>query len=447
LKVFISYTGQDLAAHANVVVASLRRMEWVAVDHRDWAPTGRPSVQACREKLAECSVMVLLVAHRYGWVPPRENGGDGQTSITQMEYEWAREFKMPIVPFVAESEDGWQSTWIERHENPAAAAPLASFKAELREHIVAFFTSQAESVQEKLEIGLRAAADQISRDAAQPEPRGEVLPAKLPYLCDRSQQSRLIRQRLQGHLASRGTRPLLLVVHGNADEAHRAFVERVEGHMLPEVLAQTGGRRESRFFYLPALDVDAATDFGAALRLEMSNKIPQAEFANDQELLACLRILRVRGVCVVLQVCASECRRDPAKILQTVVDYWRRVPDFPRDLLATCILCVKYDERPSLKHRLFKMAGRKTAASSMRLAVESLAAALDREPHPETCVLPELKSITPRDVQEWLVDTRKSLPRHVPDAEVDRMFDEKPSLPMDDAIKHLENVLQNQPRD
>ena len=72
LKVFISFTAEDLAEHADVVVDQLRRMEWIAIDHRDWAPTGERSVRACKEKVAECSVLVLLVAHRYGWIPPSQ---------------------------------------------------------------------------------------------------------------------------------------------------------------------------------------------------------------------------------------------------------------------------------------------------------------------------------------------------------------------------------------
>ena len=446
LKVFISYTGQDLADHADVVVDLLRRMEWIAVDHRDWAPTGTPSVHACREKLADCSIMVLLVAHRYGWVPPRQNGGDGLTSITRMEYEWAREFGIPIVIFVAAAEDGWRTDMVERHANPAAFAPLEAFKAELRDHIAAFFDSRADSILQKLENGLREAAAKVSRDANRADPRAEVRPAKLPYLCDRSQQSRLMRQRLHGHISSRLTRPLFVVVHGNANEAHLAFVERVEGTMLPQLLAQPGGRRASSFYHLPALDVASSRDIGTDLRIELSNKIQRPEFATDQEMLDCLRNLRTRAVCVVLELCASECRSDPAEALRAAMDYWRRLPDVPDNLFVTCILCVKYDERATLKDRWLKWTGRRITASAMRSAVDSLATSLSENPHPETCVLPELTSVTPRDVREWLVDTRDSLPRHVPEAELNSMFEANPTLPMDDAIKHLEDVLHGQPR-
>ncbi len=446
LKVFISYTGEDLAAHADVVVDLLRRMEWIAVDHRDWAPSGERSVQACKEKLAECAVLVLLVAHRYGWVPSREKGGDDVTSITRMEYEWADEFSIPIVPFVATSEDGWPTDLIERLHKPAVHDPLDAFKADIRDHIVAFFTHEPGSILEKLEGGLRAAAAKLVREATPASQRVEIFPTQLPYLCNRSQQSRLVRQRLQTHLGSRSTRPLLLVVHGNADESHHAFVARVEGTVLPDLLARAGMRRESRFYYLPALEVGTTPDFGGDFRLQMSSKIQQPDFPDDTELLKCLRSLRVRGVVTVLQLCASECSRDPEKILQAVRDYWQGFPDAPPDLLVMCILCVKYDERPGVFGRLRKLVGRSPAASAARTAVEKLSASMAEQPQPHICVLPELKSVTRRDIEDWIAETRAKLRRHVPEAEFNKMFDDGPSLPMDDAIKHLEGVLDSQPR-
>jgi hypothetical protein len=49
-RVFVSYTGEDLEAHAEVVSDMIRRLNadtgrsWLAIDHKYWSPTGRPSV-------------------------------------------------------------------------------------------------------------------------------------------------------------------------------------------------------------------------------------------------------------------------------------------------------------------------------------------------------------------------------------------------------------------
>ena len=79
LRVFISYTAEDLAPFADVVVDLAQRLEWIAVDHRKWMPTGRPSVSQCREKVESADIVVVLVAHRYGRTPTIEEGGAGHT--------------------------------------------------------------------------------------------------------------------------------------------------------------------------------------------------------------------------------------------------------------------------------------------------------------------------------------------------------------------------------
>jgi hypothetical protein len=54
-RVFVSYTGRDLEAHAEAVSDVVRRLNadtsrsWLAIDHKYWAPTGRPSVGECLE--------------------------------------------------------------------------------------------------------------------------------------------------------------------------------------------------------------------------------------------------------------------------------------------------------------------------------------------------------------------------------------------------------------
>ena len=91
-RVFVSYTGQDLEPHAEVVSDMVRKLNadternWVAIDHKFWSPTGRPSVKECMEQVARCQILVVLVAFRYGWVPSAEEGGDGESSITRWRW-------------------------------------------------------------------------------------------------------------------------------------------------------------------------------------------------------------------------------------------------------------------------------------------------------------------------------------------------------------------------
>ena len=179
-------------------------MQWLAVDHIDWAPTGEPSVQACREKVAGCALMVLLVAHRYGYVPSVQLGGDGRTSITRMEYQWAREWRIPVVLFLCDEQDGWPEAMIERHATPRST--IRSTLSRQISAITSWSSSRASREHPRKARGISRQPRMLTAKASRPA-AFDILPTKLPYLCDRSQQSRLVRQRLQSHLQSHSTRP------------------------------------------------------------------------------------------------------------------------------------------------------------------------------------------------------------------------------------------------
>jgi predicted acylesterase/phospholipase RssA len=142
--VFISYTGEDLSAHADAIAQVVTTLQWVPVDHRNWPATGRPSVAECRSMINRCDVLVVLVAYRYGWVPTRDEGGDGFTSITWLELQHARAIGIPILPFLVDDDYPWLPSDIEERTNPGVREPLETLKAELRRGLVNTFRNPAE---------------------------------------------------------------------------------------------------------------------------------------------------------------------------------------------------------------------------------------------------------------------------------------------------------------
>ena len=117
MRVFVSYTAEDLADHAAVVADVIRRLEWVTVDHRDWGAIGQPSVSECKRRVLSCNVLVVLVAHRYGWIPSEREGGDGATSITWLEVNWARAAGLQVLPYIINPEASWPVGLIEGLQN------------------------------------------------------------------------------------------------------------------------------------------------------------------------------------------------------------------------------------------------------------------------------------------------------------------------------------------
>jgi hypothetical protein len=106
--VFISSTSDDLKEHreqaAKAALASgfsPRMMEYFP------ASGNMPSLQACLEKVAEAEVVVVLVAHRYGWVPDGPANPDGK-SITWLECDHARHVMgKEVLAFLVDPDYDW----------------------------------------------------------------------------------------------------------------------------------------------------------------------------------------------------------------------------------------------------------------------------------------------------------------------------------------------------
>jgi hypothetical protein len=192
LRVFISYTGEDLDTHAAVVADMVGRLSnntgdnWVAIDHKAWSPSGKPSVAECMEHVAQCDILVVLVAFRYGWVPGVDEGGDGHKSITRLEVEEARRRGLEVIPLLVEESATWPVGDIEGLKNPAAQQRLTEFKEALRQTLAGFF-EEPHTLEVPTLLALTKAARRIGQQRATQVPlrraavRGDQ-PADHPYL-------------------------------------------------------------------------------------------------------------------------------------------------------------------------------------------------------------------------------------------------------------------------
>src|SRR5437879_6153491 len=106
--VFISSTSDDLKEHreqaAKAAAASgfsPRMMEYFP------ASGHAPTLPACLEKVAEAEVVVVLVAHRYGWTPVGPANPDAK-SITWLECGHARQVtKKEVLAFLVDPDYDW----------------------------------------------------------------------------------------------------------------------------------------------------------------------------------------------------------------------------------------------------------------------------------------------------------------------------------------------------
>ena len=67
----------------------------------------QPPLEVCERQIRESDALVVLVAHRYGWVPSPEQGGRDGKSVTWLEVEAALDAGRPVFAFVVQDEHPW----------------------------------------------------------------------------------------------------------------------------------------------------------------------------------------------------------------------------------------------------------------------------------------------------------------------------------------------------
>jgi Domain of unknown function (DUF4062) len=115
---FVSSTSEDLkphrGPHRDAAVAAdfrVRMMEYFV------AGGDRPPLAVCLAKVSEADVLCLLVAHRYGWVPPDQPAG-GYKSITWLECERTVGESKEVLAFLLDDAVPWP---VEHREDEAIA--------------------------------------------------------------------------------------------------------------------------------------------------------------------------------------------------------------------------------------------------------------------------------------------------------------------------------------
>jgi formylglycine-generating enzyme required for sulfatase activity len=105
--VFISSTSVDLKEHREQA-ANAARASGFSPRMVEYFPASgeNPSVAACMKKVDEAELAVVLVAHRYGWVPGDAGNADGK-SITWLECEHAWNTNKEVLAFLVDPDYPW----------------------------------------------------------------------------------------------------------------------------------------------------------------------------------------------------------------------------------------------------------------------------------------------------------------------------------------------------
>ncbi|HBO45841.1 MAG TPA: hypothetical protein DD670_18340 [Planctomycetaceae bacterium] len=113
--VFISSTVEDLKAYRDKAKEAAIEAGFMPRMQEYFPASGhKPPLEKCLEEVSGCDVLVVIVAHRYGWVPDSQQSPQCK-SITWLECEKAKQDGIEVLPFVVDENYAWPRRDCEEH--------------------------------------------------------------------------------------------------------------------------------------------------------------------------------------------------------------------------------------------------------------------------------------------------------------------------------------------
>jgi tetratricopeptide (TPR) repeat protein len=107
LRIFVSSTAVDLLEYRDKVRDAVLSLKSLPIAMETFsAMSGQPASE-CMRMAAEADAVICIVAHRYGYVPPTELGGDGERSITWLEVDAAKRAGKPVFAWLVDPNVPW----------------------------------------------------------------------------------------------------------------------------------------------------------------------------------------------------------------------------------------------------------------------------------------------------------------------------------------------------
>lgn len=107
LRVFLSSTAIDMKGCREKVRETILQLQQLPIGMETFTALPTTPALDCQAESARSDIVVVLVAYRYGHVPRRELGGDGEHSITWLEVLAAKNADKPVYAFVVDPKAEW----------------------------------------------------------------------------------------------------------------------------------------------------------------------------------------------------------------------------------------------------------------------------------------------------------------------------------------------------
>jgi broad specificity phosphatase PhoE len=250
--------------------------------------------------------------------------------------------------------------------------------------------------------GVTSEAGMDSRSAALPggRPGSMSVGPLMPYLVDRVEQERQLREALMRHAQTHDRRPLLLVSHGSVQQAIHEYLHRVEKVSLPRALRHVRYCDHIKWVDLPwtrddwqkdpagtlhALQADVEAEVQAAPG-SWPNGVAEAAMISRSVLVFCYRLTW------------QQWNETHFTTLKAWAQAWGCLPDLSPGYPVIVFCTVQHDPPPAglLARFQWRKRGRSIAAALVeleRLGNASLAVS----------VLPELGNVVFSDIEYWIM--------------------------------------------
>lgn len=120
VRVFVSSTAEDLKPYRDAARDAAIGADMLLTMMEYFVAAGdKPPLDFCLSKVSEADLLVVIVAHRYGWVPP-DQSWDAHKSITWLECERAAAEGKEVLAFLLDEKQPWPAESGEAHRLTAA---------------------------------------------------------------------------------------------------------------------------------------------------------------------------------------------------------------------------------------------------------------------------------------------------------------------------------------
>ncbi len=85
----------------------IERLRQMPVRMETWGAKPAKPLSVCRHQVEQSDALIVIVGHRYGWIPGPADGMDGVRSITWLEVQWALDAAKPVYAFLVDRDAPW----------------------------------------------------------------------------------------------------------------------------------------------------------------------------------------------------------------------------------------------------------------------------------------------------------------------------------------------------